>query len=239
VKYIPLNTQQRVIEFVNAYLIFVLQRGARKKSMRIFVISILVIGFAHAEPFRQVVLDDLRWDLRAHHAVTLAATAEGIAEQTFSPVSEKPLDDFYVHRYAVEKTNDPRVGPSIILHPDVKRFRVAQNQSKAQTTFDLSKLFLGQNRQAIETAMGPSKGVKDVPVRGEQDPRTGVYSWLKLSEYYYRKAGYVIRVIYGRKDEAISIFVGLSGKTQALIGSFGDWPVDKLSLPVRWGGGEV
>jgi hypothetical protein len=202
--------------------------------MRKFIFFALSMGCAHVTAFGQVALQELPDDLQARHVVKAAATTSGTTDHALSFIPERPTQASDVHIYTLEKTNDPRVGLPTILHADIKRFLVAQNQSQTRLALDLSNLFLGQKRQAIETAMGPVKGVKDVPVRGEEDPRTGVYSWLNLSEYYYRKAGYVIRVIYGRNDEAISLFVGMSGKTQAPISSFGDWPVDKLPLPIHW-----
>jgi hypothetical protein len=144
----------------------------------------------------------------------------------------------YLIRNSKQMTDEQKFDKWMAVLPVIRTYLPAdKSQSFPQPFLDLATLSLGQQRASIVGALGAAKFVGDIPIRGDQDPKTQVFKWHNFHESYYQSAGYDIRIVYGSNNDAISIFVGLLAEEEnpGPIVSFGDWPVETKTLPMRWG----
>jgi hypothetical protein len=111
-----------------------------------------------------------------------------------------------------------------------------KNSDYKAPVLNLETIELGMQKQFADSVLGKAKFVGNVEIRGEKDAKTGVFSWEKRKEYYYRYAGADVRIIFDDDGMAISIFVGLWGNENAVyLTNGGDWPLNtKNDQPIKW-----
>jgi hypothetical protein len=140
-------------------------------------------------------------------------------------------------RSSKQMTDAEKLDKWLSIFPTIRTFLPADKSENGAGLFlDLAVLPLELQKSSADSSLGPTKFVGGVSVRGEFDKKSQEFKWINFPEYYYRSAGFDIRIIFGSKNEAISIFVGLlaDAPKPGPIVATGDWPIEAKALPMAW-----
>jgi hypothetical protein len=140
-------------------------------------------------------------------------------------------------RNSKQMTDTEKLDKWLSIFPVIRTFLPADKSENGAGMFlDLTALPLGLQKSSADSSFGPTKFVGNVSIRGDFDQKSGAYKWQNLREYYYRSAGFDIRIVFGSNNEAISIFVGLlaDAKKPGAVVAIGGWPIEVKALPIAW-----
>jgi hypothetical protein len=140
-------------------------------------------------------------------------------------------------RNSKQLTDAQKFDKWIAVLPVIRTFLPQEKRSQyIPPVLDLGSLELGMQKVYADKLLGTPRTFRPIEIRADEpDPKTGVFEWYKKREYYYRRTGLDIRIIYDDDGLASSIFVGLGADENSVsLVSTQDWPGGELNRPVRW-----